>query len=180
MMAATNLAVVGRGSEFLEISSGRGAGERQAVREAPRVRVTGVLVEGGRILVQRQVLRERAHWNFPGGALELGETIGECLRREMLEECGLEVEAGELLYVCDRFRSLGSQAVDMSFLVRRVGGTLLEGPHMDGQGECFAAARMVPIDDLPLYGFSERLVRLARGGFLHKGTYQGDFHEFYG
>ena len=152
----------------------------EAIGTLPRVRLTGILVEDGHVLVQRQVLKERAHWNFPGGALEPGETLGECLRREMREECGLEVEVGELLYVCDRFRSLGRQTVDMSFLVRRVGGGLLEGPHVDGQGEYFAAARMVPVDDLPRYGFSDKLVHLVRDGFPHRGTYQGDFHEFYG
>lgn len=180
MMAATNLAVVERGSGLLEISPERGTVERQAARAVPRVRLTGILMEDGRVLVQRQVLRERSHWNFPGGALEPGETLEACLRREMLEECGLEVEVGELLYVCDRFRSLGRQTVDMSFLVRRVGGELLEGPHMDGQGEYFAAARMVPVDDLPRYGFSDKLVGLVREGFPRRGTYQGDFHEFYG
>ena len=75
---------------------------------------------------------------------------------------------------------LTKRMVDMSFLVRRVGGGLLEGPHVDGQGEYFAAARMVPVDDLPRYGFSDKLVRLVRDGFPHRGTYQGDFHEFYG
>ena len=152
----------------------------EAVGALPRIRLTGILVEDGRVLVQRQVLKERAHWNFPGGALEPGETLRECLRREMREECVLEVEGGELLYVCDRFRSLGRQTVDMSFLVHRVGGKLLEGPHVDGQGEYFAAAHMVPVDDLPRYGFSDKLVRLVREDFPDKGTYQGDFHEFYG
>ena len=40
--------------------------------------------------------------------------------------------------------------------------------------------RIVAVDDLPRYGFSDKLVRLIREGFPHKGTYQGDFHEFYG
>lgn len=175
----TNLAVVEGAGEVVEYRAS-GVVEQAPAAPQPRIRLTGILIEDGRVLVQRQVLKERSHWNFPGGALEPGETLEECLRREMREECGLEVEVGELLYVCDRFRSLGRQTVDMSFLVRRVRGRLLEGPHMDGQGECFAAACMVLVDDLPRYGFSSKLVRLMREGFPHRGTYQGDFHGFYG
>jgi ADP-ribose pyrophosphatase YjhB (NUDIX family) len=147
---------------------------------APQVRLTGILVEGGRLLVERQVLRERANWNLPGGRLELGETLAECLCREMLEETGLLVEPVELLYVCDRFKSLDRQVVDMSFRVRRIGGRLVEGPHVDGEGECFAAVRMVPVEELTDYGFSSRFAGLVRQGFPDKGSYQGEFHRFYG
>ena len=31
-------------------------------------------------------------WGLPGGALEPGETIHECVRRECLEELGLEID----------------------------------------------------------------------------------------
>ena len=38
-------------------------------------------------------------WEFPGGQREDGETLPECLAREMWEELDIEVEAGELLTV---------------------------------------------------------------------------------
>jgi len=58
----------------------------------------GILIDGDRVLIARR--QERDHqggrWEFPGGKRHSGETVEACLRREMLEEIGLEVEVGSL------------------------------------------------------------------------------------
>jgi mutator protein MutT len=70
--------------------------------EAPIVAV-GVVVKRGRevLLVRRLNEPSRGRWSLPGGVVELGETIREAARREAQEECGLEVEPGEVLAVVD-------------------------------------------------------------------------------
>lgn len=53
-----------------------------------------VVREDGRVLaIQR---RDNAHWEPPGGVLELDETIEDGLRREVREETGLEVDVDQL------------------------------------------------------------------------------------
>jgi 8-oxo-dGTP pyrophosphatase MutT (NUDIX family) len=43
----------------------------------------------GRVLLIRRA--DNGHWALPGGAMEVGESIGDCARREVYEETGLTV-----------------------------------------------------------------------------------------
>lgn len=69
----------------------------------PIVAVGAVVVRGEQVLLaQRGQEPGLGRWTLPGGALELGETVREALARELREECGIQVEIGELLGVFDR------------------------------------------------------------------------------
>ena len=64
--------------------------------------VHGVIEEHGRLLVLRRAPRmiyKPGAWDLPGGHLALAETLEECLRREIGEETGLEVEIERMLGV---------------------------------------------------------------------------------
>jgi ADP-ribose pyrophosphatase YjhB (NUDIX family) len=49
-----------------------------------------IVVKEGKILLQRR--SDTGFWALPGGAMEIGETIGEAAIRETKEETGLDVE----------------------------------------------------------------------------------------
>jgi len=69
------------------------------MREPMHVAVGIIRDRQGNILLTRRA--KQAHqgglWEFPGGKLEMGEDIRQALRRELLEELGLEVKDAEPL-----------------------------------------------------------------------------------
>jgi 8-oxo-dGTP diphosphatase len=70
--------------------------------EQPIVGVGAVIVAGDRaLLVRRATEPLKGEWSVPGGMLELRETLRDGVRREALEETGLQVEVGEVLDVSD-------------------------------------------------------------------------------
>lgn len=58
-----------------------------------------VIEEGGRVLIARRKAADRfgGLWEFPGGKLEPGEAPEAGLRREILEELGVETRIGGFL-----------------------------------------------------------------------------------
>ena len=54
----------------------------------------GVIVRKGRMVLlgKRRNSHGAGTWSFPGGHLELNESVVECARREVLEETGLRVK----------------------------------------------------------------------------------------
>jgi 8-oxo-dGTP diphosphatase len=58
--------------------------------------VAGLIRQGGKVLLtQRKPGRHLGlSWEFPGGKVEAGESDADALRREMMEELGIDVEVG--------------------------------------------------------------------------------------
>ncbi len=48
------------------------------------------------LIIKRGKPPEYGSWTVPGGTLQLGETIVECARREVLEETGLTISMAPL------------------------------------------------------------------------------------
>jgi len=66
-----------------------------------QMRIAGLGFRDGHVLVHRAV--HEAFWTFPGGRAEIGETSQETLKREMIEELGVEVKVARLLWSVENF-----------------------------------------------------------------------------
>jgi 8-oxo-dGTP diphosphatase len=64
----------------------------------PMVGVGAVVWDGSRVLLERRGQPPaQGSWAIPGGLVELGETAEDAVRREVLEECSIEIEVGPIL-----------------------------------------------------------------------------------
>jgi 8-oxo-dGTP diphosphatase len=81
----------------------------------------------GRVFLSRRGPRarnERGLWEFPGGAVEFGETLAQALQREMGEEYGIKIAVGELLDVVDHILpDEGQHWVSPTFLCTVLSGS---------------------------------------------------------
>lgn len=70
--------------------------------ETPRLAVGAVVVHQDRVLL---VLRAKAPskglWAIPGGSVHLGETMAVAAEREVWEETGLRIKAGDVIHAFD-------------------------------------------------------------------------------
>ena len=69
------------------------------------LRVYGILLGDNRqVLVSDEFIRGNYYTKFPGGGLEFGEGIRDCLKREFQEEMGLDIRVGDHIYTTDYFQ----------------------------------------------------------------------------
>jgi 8-oxo-dGTP diphosphatase len=68
--------------------------------EGPRVAVSAIILRNRKIvLVRRKNPPLAGEWSLPGGSIQLGETLHDAVRREVLEETGLRVRPDKAAYV---------------------------------------------------------------------------------
>ncbi len=65
------------------------------------VRVYGIVIENGELLVSEEKWRGVVMQKFPGGGVEYGESPIEALHREFIEEMQAKISKYELLYVSE-------------------------------------------------------------------------------
>ncbi len=138
--------------------------------EHPIVGVGGVVIRGNRVLLIRRGREPlKGEWSIPGGMLELGESLKDGVKRELLEETGLKVRPLETLTVFDRIQKNGRRVqyhyVIVDYLCRSVGGRLKSGSDV-------LDARWVEREELPRYRITPKAASVIADAFDMAGRRQ--------
>jgi len=144
-----------------------------------------IIIEDDRILLTCNKNENGIFYLLPGGGQRHGESLAEALVRECLEEIGVRVSVGNLLFVRDyisahhEFASEDADAHQVEFMFRC---RIAEGEAHVGRirDEWQTGVEWVPVsklDDLSLYpaAIKESLQRIARGE-RPEACYLGDIN----
>lgn len=64
--------------------------------------VAAIIMRDGEILLVRRGSEPGiGKWSVPGGSVEIGETLVEAIKREVMEETGLEIDVGDFAGISD-------------------------------------------------------------------------------
>lgn len=128
-------------------------------KDKPHFHVTaGLIWQNERLLITKRP--EGSHlaglWEFPGGKQEDGETLEQCLKREIMEELGIEVQIGKRLLT-----------VDHEYERRMISLHLYQCIHLSGEPEPLECddLKWVHPTDLTKYRFpppDRRIIRLLK------------------
>jgi 8-oxo-dGTP diphosphatase len=92
-----------------------------------RVRACGLCIEGDTLLmVNHTGITPTDFWSPPGGGVEFGETIESTLRKEFMEETGLQIVPGEFLFGCEYVQN-PIHSIELFYHVTENGGRLHTG-----------------------------------------------------
>jgi 8-oxo-dGTP diphosphatase len=129
----------------------------------PVVGVGGVVTRNGRALIIRRGHEPRkGEWSLPGGLVELGERLVDAVRREIVEETGLDVEVGPMVETFDRVHHdpegrVRFHFVIVDYLCVAPSGTAVAGSDAE-------AVAWVTSEELDGYGVNPHAAAVIRKG----------------
>lgn len=115
-----------------------------------RPSVYGIIIENNKILLSKQW----DGYDFPGGGIDIHETIEEALKRECWEETGLKVGVGKIITCETSFFKLPNveekycNSVLMYYMCKRVGGELSTANFDKHEKEYADMSEWISLDDL--------------------------------
>ena len=120
------------------------------VQQRPKLGVSACVWRDGKVLLVERAKPPRGMWAFPGGHVELGESLEQAAARELHEETGLTASFQGLLGLYDVIRRDASGLVTVHYVIACFLGVA-------GAGEAVAAsdaAAVVWADPLELHRFA--------------------------
>lgn len=119
-----------------------------------------VFHEGRVLLVRRNRPPNAGQWAIPGGGVHHGESLAEAAEREMLEETGIRIRAGEPVYAFDVLEHDAEGRCTLHYVVIDLLGEYLGGvPRAADDAAAAAWFGAAELANLTLNATTRRLLR---------------------
>jgi ADP-ribose pyrophosphatase YjhB (NUDIX family) len=141
-------------------------------REYPPVPLVGVAAAvfnemGEVLLVERGRPPSQGMWGLPGGLLDLGESLADGVRREVWEECGVEIEIGGLADVFEPIQRDAEDRIQYHFVVIDFWARHISGdPIAQDDAAAVAWVAVDPMDNLPMSAETRAVIHKAHDLWL--------------
>jgi len=121
------------------------------------------------LLIERGIEPYRGQWAFPGGFLNMTETVEEGCRRELMEETGVrDIHLDQLQCFSSVNRDPRERVITMAFLA-----FVRQNDYQVIAGDDAAKAKWFPVDDVPALAFDHQdIFRVALDKLRWKITYE--------
>jgi 8-oxo-dGTP diphosphatase len=116
----------------------------------PLLVTAALILRNGKVLVAKRLPDSRfepGKWEFPGGKVDFGEHPRESIKRELLEEMGIEVHVGGLY-------DIASHVYDQKGMLRHVVILFYRCDIMSGEPQPLDCQELRWLDKEQLMGFS--------------------------
>ncbi len=127
----------------------------------PQVGVGAVVFHNDAVLLVQRGNPPCSHeWAIPGGKVRLGETLQQAAEREILEETGIRISAGEPIYAFDLIETGANGDVQWHYAIIDLQGEYLGGEVSSGDDATAAGwFRPEQLDHLNLNATTRKLLK---------------------
>ncbi len=143
----------------------------------PIVAVGTVVVRNGSVLLARRGKPpSQGKWSVPGGAVDVGESLEDAARREIREECGIEVDLTDTVEVIQRITRDEAQRVRFHYVIVDYVARWVAGePRPSEEASEVRWFRPEEFDGLDMTAGTAEVIRrlLARAGATSEGCETG-------
>lgn len=130
----------------------------------PRVAVGAIVFNNNRVLLVRRGRPPSQNlWAIPGGSVEIGETLQEAAEREIFEETGITIRAGEPVYTFDAIERDNTGRIRFHYVIVDLGADYVAGDPKAGDDA--VEARWVTAQEINELNVSAPTLKLLKTKF---------------
>ena len=129
--------------------------------DRPISAVAGVVIHNNSVLLVKKSNLEDI-WSFPGGAIEIGETLHEALMREILEETSIIIKVGDQIENVNVIRKDANDKIKTHYVLSFYECTYISGRPQFGDDVVAAEWHQIKkINEIKLIDGASRILKIC-------------------